>query len=292
MKNIGGEIKDHKIVFLIPIFESIECVEDLICNIQNICPNSFILFHVNLNSDESFFSNVELLTQRYDDCSIFPKRYPSNWGDGYLATVYIEMMDWCLSNLNFEYVYLTASNSLMINPLLVENINQFDLYFYEPGIKSSGDWWEHISKDEKLFEYMEGKVSNVYCAIIEGMAISKQYTEWFVKELKPFLNHKPVFYPTEEYWIATAYVYLKAKNKMNHHPFNLERWAHMSDATINQYKLKVEKTENYVGYLIKEKQYEVLANMNIYSLKKINRQYNDPLRDMIRNHFSYINKVF
>lgn len=291
MLNIEENTK-YRLVFLVPIFESIECVEDLICNIRSVCPNSFILFHVNLNSDDIFVSNVNLLIKTYKNCAVFPTRYPSNWGDGYLATVYIEMMNWCLNNLDFEYVYLTASNSLIVNPLLEENAQKYDLCFWEPGIKSSGDWWEHISRDTNLFEYLKGKTNGVYCAIIEGMTINHECSKMFVQELTPYLNYKPVFYPTEEYWFATAYVYLKSKWKIRHHPFNLERWAHKPDGTIYEYKLQVEKTEDYVYQLLAESQYNILADMNIYSLKKITRKYDDPFRTMIRDHFGYINKVF
>lgn len=279
----------YKIVFLIPIFEAPDCVEDLIKNIKTLCPNSGILFHVNYNSSDEFYNKIQKLIDHYSFCYLFPKRYPSDWGFGYLAAIYIEMMNWCLNNLNFDYIYQTASNSLLINPKLEQKIYEFDGYCYDPGIKHNGDWWDKISQDTKLFEYIKDKGNQIYVCITEGMALNKAFTQDLVEELIDKVPKDRINYPSEEYWIPTAVVHLRKKYKYKNRC--LEKWAHGKDEFLNLWLLPVDRVDNYVIDLMLDDQFDILSNTYCFSLKKINRAYDDLFRKTIRDHFKYHNEL-
>ena len=64
----------YKIVFLIPVFEAADCVEDYIQNIHTICPNSAIVFHVNSLSSDEYYKSIERLCEYYSFCYllVFP----------------------------------------------------------------------------------------------------------------------------------------------------------------------------------------------------------------------------
>ena len=108
--------KNYKILFLVPVFEQEDCVEDLIQNIQATCPNSAILFHVNSNSNASFYDNIQTLVNFYSFCYLLPNRYPTEWCNGVLAFVFLDMIKYANENINYDYCYFTASNSLVVNP--------------------------------------------------------------------------------------------------------------------------------------------------------------------------------
>lgn len=280
----------YKILFLVPIFESIDCVEDLIQNINTICPNSAILFHVNVNSGNTYLEAVNHLLEFYKNCFLFPKQFPSDWGHGFLATIYCNMMEYALENIDFEYIYFTASNSLLINPNLEKEVNQYDVYFWDSGPKSDGDWWEYIKEDKNLFLYASKYDKTIYCSIIEGLCFNGAVAKDFVDELAPFLNYERVNYPTEEYWFATAFKHIKHKYK--HLNKNLERWAHGTDHAMVEFSLDVKSVEEFVINLILEDNYDILSYMNLYSLKKIERKYNNDFRRMLRSHHGYYNQLF
>ena len=290
MKKLKSILKHYKIVFLVPVFESIECAEDLINNIYTICPNSGIILHVNSNSSIEFQNNISKLVNIYDFCYLFPIKYPSDWGHGYLATIYVEMMEWCLKNLSFDYVYQTASNSLMINPLLETRIYDFDGYCYNPGVKNSGDWWDKISLDTNLLRYIKSKDNKIYVCITEGFALSKIACEKLVNDLIPHLPRHRVDYPTEEYWIPTAFNHLK--KDIIYKDRCLEKWEQGKDEWINDLALPVDRVSGYTINLMLENKFDVLSNTFCYSLKRIPRVYNDLLRKTIREHFGYSNQIF
>ena len=278
----------YKIVFLIPVFEAADCVEDYIQNIHTICPNSAILFHVNSLSSDEYYKSIERLCEYYSFCYLFPFRYPSNWGDGWITRVYIEMQGWALNNLEFDYIYYTASNSLIVNPNLENVIYNYDVNYWGVSEKKDGDWWEIISQDKILFKYSQ----NVYFTSMEGVLFNKKYSEVLVNELVNVLNYEPYPYPTEEYWLATAYKKLEKIHNWNNGGFCMERWAHVSDGCIYDYQFDVDIVEDYVVHLITNSKYDILSDMKIYSLKRVTRDYNNFLRKTIREHFNYSNVLF
>lgn len=286
--NIKANNEKYKIVFLIPVFEAIDCVEDFIQNIHTVCPNSAIVFHVNSNSSIQYFENVQKLCNYYSFCYLFSERYPSDWANGYLAKVYTELQNWCYHNLNYDYVYFTASNSLVVNPNLESEIYAHDVYYWEPGIKKDGDFWEIISQDRVLLNYSDV----VYVTLIEGQVFSKEKSKLIIDELIHVLDYTPLKYGTEEYWFPTAYKKLEKKHNWHNAGYTMERWAWLGDFIIHDYQFDAKKVDEYVIHLICNSNFDILSNMKIYSLKRIDRVYNSFMRKTIREHFGYHNKIF
>jgi hypothetical protein len=274
-------------MFLVPIFEALDCVEDLIQNIHTICPNSGILFHINSNCSAEFISNANKLVDFYDFCYVLPKQYPSDWATGYLFNIYVDMMDWCVKKNFCDYIYVTHSNSLLINTQLEENIYKYQLYFPDPGIKTAGDWWEHIEVDSNMFDYISNKEDIIYSIAIEGVAMTLEVAKDCVEDLKPYFITQPVSYPAEEYYIPTSLMYIKGKYK--HLNVALERWGHTIDHNVNLYQMDVDSNEDYMVPMILSGQENTLSKLNLYSIKKIKRVYNYQARVLIRNYFGYNN---
>ncbi len=282
-------MRKYKIVFLVPVFEREDCVEDLVLNIQHFCPNSAIVLHVNSKSSDFYYNNICKIADYYSHCYIAPMRYPSDWGAGYLARVYVEMMQWCLQNIEFDYIYLTASNSLIVNPNLEKDIYNYELYSWEPWPQNeSNGWWECISKDYKLFEYSP----TVYGCVFEGSAYNVACSKLMIKELYDILQYDPYPYPTEEYWIPSAIKKIINQYDVKFANYAMEVWSHVKDGVVHNYHLQVDAAEEYISEFIQKGDYGFLSSVRIYSVKRVPRAYGAPLRVMIRENYNYTNKLF
>ena len=284
--------KNYKILFLVPVFEQEDCVEDLIQNIQATCPNSAILFHVNSNSNASFYDNIQTLVNFYSFCYLLPNRYPTEWCNGVLAFVFLDMIKYANENINYDYCYFTASNSLVVNPELENAVLSHDVFLRNPYKLSDSAKIMYFNKDENLKNYTHLYQGEVYNCFFEGMVISKQVGKHFVEEAHHFASKTPVHYCSEEVWLATVLVNLNEKHQYNWCKVNLEKWSHIGDHIINDLQLDVGIARDYVCSILAESNYAVLSNMNIYSLKRVNRSYLDEFRTLIRNNFGYSNEIF
>lgn len=285
-----NSLKRYKIIFLVPIFEREDCVEDLIQNIHTICPNSAILFHINSNCSQTFIDNINKLKNHYNFCYILPEKYPSEWASGFLTNIYIQMMNWCIENDISDYIYITHSNSLLINPKLESFIYSHEIFFPLPGTKHSGDWWEKILLDQNILDYVKPLGDMIYVTSIEGAAMNLKVAQHFVDDLIKVIPNINVEYPSEEYYIPTSF--MKIKDRYRYMNCALERWGHTVDHVVNGYKLGVSKNEEYILNIVLNNQFDVLSKLNLYSIKKIERKYNYPFRELLRNHFGYNNVIF
>lgn len=283
---------NYKIVFLVPIFENEDCVEDLIKNIQATCPNSAILFHVNSNSNDDFFQNIEKLVDYYSFCYLLPQRYPTEWCNGVLAFAFLDMMKYANELIDFDYCYFTASNSLVINPLLEDALYPYDAFLRQPYKLRDDAKIMYFNKDENLKQYVDLYHGDVYNCFFEGMALSKKITKHFVDDAHSYASKTPVYYCSEEIWLPTILSNLNEKHNYNWCKENLEKWSHFGDHVINDLQLEVGVARDYVSSIFAESNYSMLSEINIYSLKRVPRVYNDELRTLIRNNFGYANEIF
>lgn len=282
-------MKKYKIVFLVPVFEKEDCVEDLVLNIQHFCPNSAVVLHVNSKTPDIFYNNIHRISNYYDHCYVAPFRYPTDWCSGHLTKAYIDVMKWCNENLFYDYVYLTASNSLVINANLETDINKYPIFSWEPWpTNSSNGWWQHIEKDTKLFKYTDP----VFCCAFEGSAYNRHYCGRMVDELYDLLNYEPFPYPTEEYWLPSALVKVINRFSVDYSKYSMERWVHLKDGTTHDLALNIDSVEEYICDFIFRKDYDFLSDIKVYSLKRVPRVYDAPLRVMIRENYNYTNKLF
>lgn len=280
----------YKIMFLVPVFEAPDCVEDLIQNFHTIAPNSGILFHINSECDEEFVTHINKLVDFYDFCHILPTRYPTSWSSGFLFNTFVDMMNWCVQKNISDYVYITHSNSLLINKDLEKKIYQYDIFFPSPGIKTTGDWWEFICEDYNILNYIKTKDNTIYSIAIEGVAMKLQPAKDCVEDLLNWFIKTPVKYPSEEYYIPTSLQFIK--DKYNYKDTSLERWGHTLDQNVCEYQLQVQKNTDYIIPMILNNQNLMLSGLNLYSVKKIKREYHYKIRTIIREHFGYQNLIY
>lgn len=283
--------KEYKIIFFFLVHESIECVEDLVQNIHAVCPNSAALIHVNSNSSDEFYNNVKKIASFYDFCYILPNRLPSDWDSGLQLEVYFEMMQFSIDNFKFSHVYLTASNSLLVNPNLENIVDGTDIFSYKPGPMSDfGGWTKPIMADKNLWEYVSKNNNQVHLNICEGVCMNEKVIRLYQNELLEFLNYKHVGYPSVEFWLASALVNFKEPFSQIHK--NLEKWVHCTDDNIHKLGLPVDCVGDYIFNFIIEKKFTLMNELWIYSLKRIPRSYDDPHRRLIRSTFNYHNCLF
>ena len=283
MKNASSK---YKIAFLIPVFEKIDCVEDQIQNIHTICPNSVIIFHVNSVCSDEYYQQVEFLVNYYDFCFLLKERFPSNWGSGFLVNVYYYAIKWFIINSIADYLFITHSNSLLINPKLEKNIYDFDFYFN--GSKALNDLSELIKIDKTLLRLKEK--FDIHVNNVDGTAMNYKVASEVENILKDFLIDQNKNYASEEYYLSSIFEYIKSG--FIYKGVTLERWGHVGDNNINYYDLQVEKSADYIVDLMLNNQYDVLAQLNIFSLKRVARDYNDRTRILIRDHFGYNNQIY
>lgn len=277
----------YKIGFLIPVFEKAECVEDYVSNINTLCPNSLAIIHVDQNSDEKYFEKIKKIESSYSNCVVFPERIKTGWSNGLLPLTFIKMINWS-KKFNCENYYFTASNSLVVNPRLESFVDKHDICYYNPGLTGEENgWWPKISQDKGIFKYYDNKI---YLTCFEGMVLKSNIAFKMHDNLIDVLPREPVNYPAEEYWIPTWFI--KSGFQVNHHPYCLERWAHLPDENVYKFTLDCKVSGDYIQELIKQKKFEMLENFNIFSLKRVPRVYNDPLRATVRETFGYSNRVF
>ncbi len=279
----------YKIVFLVPVFEREDCVEDFVLNIRSFCPNSAILLHVNSKSSNNFYQNICKIVDYYQHCYLFPTRYPSDWCSGHLPRVFVEMMKWCNDFIDFDYVYLTASNSLVVNANIEKDISSYDIFSWEPWpTNDSNGWWPHIKNDLRIFAY----TNPIYCCAFEGSAYNKDSSKKMISELHDLLQFDPSPYPAEEYWLPSATLKIIDKYSFNYSKYSMERWVHLKDGLTHDLCLDIDSVEEYVCDFIYRKDYDFLSSIKVYSLKRVPRIYEAPLREIIRGNFNYSNRLF
>ena len=283
-------LKPYKIFFLVPIFEKEESVEDLIQNIKSLCPNSGIVFHIDQSCSDEFCAKIHTLEEYYPFCFILPERYDTHWGSGLLMEVFCEMINF-IDKFDYQYMYITASNSLIINPKLEEIVDTADIFYGNPWMFRGGWVKDALEKDSSILKYIENKHTNVFVHICEGMCLCKKFANELYKEIRPYLNYEVVSYPREEYLLPTAFNQLD-KSDYRRVDRNLEKWVWVRDNNIDKYALSVATPKEYAFDILLNSQYDILSQMWVYSLKRIDRNYEDYHRRMIREHFCYNNQVF
>jgi len=282
---VDNSLKKYKIAFIIPVFEKIDCVEDQVQNIRAVCLNSAIIFHVNSCCSSTYYEQIVFLTKCYDFCFLMEERFPSNWGTGFLVNVYYHAIKWFVTSKTADYLFITHSNSLLINPQLEKKIYEFDFYFNKSFEVTK--FSESAANDKNLM-LMKSKI-NIHVTNVDGTAINQKVATELENTLKDYLVTEPLNYHADEYYLSSILESIKDRYKFKDGA--LERWGHVADGNIELWNLQIKKSADYIVDLMLNNQYDILSKLNIFSLKRVNRDYDDRVRTMIRDHFEYNNEI-
>lgn len=278
---------DCKILFSLSVHEEIKVVLNQIDNIRHFVPNSIIVIHVNSTNNELFeqlhaaaflLQNVYLTTDRVD----------STKGAFVLDIAHLNNFKYAKKlGLQFEYIILEASNSLFVRYGLPEYIANFDAGSHLRPLKidSHGDWnkkvFSHLSFSNIRQEFIEIGLDfdTIYKSTHEGSFYRKDIADFifnFVSNIrdKCIENNELPNYPTEEFWFPFALKCYQLK-----HP-NIEI---SPTITYMPWNRRLSWNKNDVrDFLFREHNLK-----NFYSIKRIERNSEDEVRNFIQEIFGY-----
>jgi hypothetical protein len=261
-----------KILFSIPVHENNLVIEDLIQNIQKYVKHPIIIFHVN----GSFTDFDVTIPQRYSNVYVNPTRFNH--------AKYTSMLGIIASNFyfseQFDYDYhcIFHSNMMFIKQGIENYYKGSDSSYYSWNMKDAQrvnimvqntDILSLISKEEILNNFAEG----THCR----KEIFKSLIEW----IKPYDNF--MTWPQgciEEVVIPTLCYALSDDTKMIRSAMALCANAgdYEGGPSINKVKeflVKDNHSANQEG--------EMLNTNNVFFIKRVRRDINDPLRQFINS---------
>ena len=269
-----------KIIVSLTAHENLECLVDLLINIKK----SFIHYEILilLSLTENLY-NENLLTFDYVKCVTIRKQDISMWGNIELFNQHILNIKYIYDNsINYDFFWMVASNEMFIkiippdfldnNSIKIINKKQpnddinYDIYFKNLMNNEASWYWINLAKKDSYFmNYIYKNKFILDGCQHEGMALScdivleifNEYNTNKLYENSTFKN-----YVMEELFIST---FLK-----------------------NRYNLVSFKTFcfRYIYSLSKNPSYEEIENnleCHHISIKPVNRNYHDTIRQHIRN---------
>ena len=281
-------MKDKTIVFSLTCHESADCLLDFINNI--IIASNGYKFYILISINNALYK--ELLEHQNKDkisnniiiVTIRPDSLPT-WGNINLFNQHILNIAYLVeNNIHFDYFWILASNQLfirkitdsffdkVINPYEKIEISDSDIkeHFADypnniPSIKD-GSWSYRIGLDTNLINYFKENRIMIYKETHESMVLPYNLTIEIYKEFtqkKIFENSQFTNYVLEEIFIP-SYIYskYKCKGNLSHNYFN---WS-SKYIRIGRYST-------------------IIKNPDIMTVKRVNRDLNDPFRIFINNKF-------
>jgi len=275
----------YKIIFSLTAHEKINCLYDLINNIKKafVYYNITILLSITKNLNNNFDNNkydfVKIVSVRNNDYKI--------WGNINLFNQHVLNMKYIFTNnIDYDFFWFVASNKMFIKIVPENFMDEYSLKiisnknkiidenyekYYNNLITTKQDWhWiDMLKKDKNMLKYIYENKFIITGLQHEGLVFTPQ----LVLELYNEYNNNKLFkdatfkdYVMEETFMST-YIY----NKYNVKNYNVFCFRY-------NYKLK---DDNFSFN-------NVMNNISIHhlSIKPVNRDYNDPIRNIIRNSFN------
>jgi hypothetical protein len=279
-----------KSLYSITCHESHESIIDLCLNLLEVANASFVVVHINKNSDDVYqnvLNSLEEYSELRNKIFINENRFDTSKDKFFLHMAHLSNYDLAIkNNLLFDFFVLEASNSLYVKKGVLNYMEQFDvgLDFDKP----EGYWQDSILSHKSLktftehnYQFEDGesfenlKIKSTH----EGSFFSKNAVDEIfkiVRELHNFClsNSDMPQYPNEEVWFCLA-VKIYKKNKT----------------------VKIGQTVTYMPWhkelVWSIDEIEALLTLpdilpkNKFAIKRIERNINDKCREYIGNYFNY-----
>lgn len=272
----------YHIIFSIPIHEKFEVVLDQICNIKHFNKNCGIILHISksFNYKESQISKeqFESIVKKIGDVWINPISLRSGRSD--IIQTYISNFEYIKSRVEFEYFAFCASNESFIKPGTYEYMRKFNWGSKNIIISSPEDWkfGKDLFKDSDLMGYLDSQSSPVVFSNAEGQFFRKELFEQISQIISSFYDYKKttVFYPREEVYFSTVAACLtKSRGGSIGNIFTYSAY---------HFRFLWDVTRFEIDKLLK-------TNNDLYSVKRVDRKFNDNIRVLLRQQFGYSNEL-
>jgi hypothetical protein len=277
------------IAFSLPVHEKCDVIIDQIENIHHYCPNAIVIIHVSKN----FTGFDPVLIQDIPNVYINDKRYKTELHQGFFL-LHCSNFDFLTRNgIRFEKFCIISSNELFIRQGIAEYINQNQNGLQAVELHSSIDWHgvRKIKNNEKIGKLLERlKIDSAYGGQAEGQFYEKQ-TFQIIRDhyIEIFGENEFNGFETEEIVPQTIAMSL---NISYADPFTLVDYSHPACFRITPHVVRKLSSSEYIGRILinigPKKRGALVSphyqktNDSVFSVKRVNRMYDDPVRKHIR----------
>jgi hypothetical protein len=251
------------IIYSITAHEFPESLNDLILNIlyynkkYNVC--------IVINTNEIIYNDVVNYSKLYNNVIVYPNPWTKNYVGYDIMKSHLQNAEYCFKqNIKSKYFIPLASNCLFHKELNIDNyIKIYPINMNEKHVADGWCWWPNIYSNNIIINFLNShNIYNLVCKHHEGALYEYdgilQITNFLKEtdvEIYSRMNFKP--YPYEEVLLPTLYSYFKG-----HYPGEICKiyW----------------DWHNYVP------SFEEVINEHCPCVKRVLREYNDPLRVKLR----------
>lgn len=271
-----------KLMFSIPIHERLEVVVDQILNIKTLNNNCGIVLHLSLgyNDKNSSLSLVDFnaIVDKLDNVWINTTRVRT--GNYDIIQAHLVNFEY-ISNIEFEFFCMCASNELFVRPDLYDRIYTYDCGLDYNSVTNNVNWvaGKYAKKDESLLAMMkEVGVDDIVGSQIEGTFYTKSLYEQIANIINRHYDYKvmTVAYAREEVYFSTVFWGLNQKKKYAVFKKGMFAWCPWQ----RQFTMNVRLKE--VNRIINSKE------SCLYSVKRVERRLNDCIRAYVRQKYGYV----
>jgi hypothetical protein len=252
------------IIFSILVHECPDVVEDQIKNIHYFNPNCEIVLHC----------NEQIGKFEFDNAITNPNRYPTQWGHsmfGVHVSNFLTVQDY-----EFEYICMLSSNELFFRTGAYDYMKQFDC-----GIQQTDNCsHQYGSQYGRVMELSAQTGLHPYTSQIEGVFLKKSIMCDLIQTLKNLnFDFELMLQACEEESIFPTM--LSPNHIYKGLPITWCEWIGGSPATID-----------IVDQIIRGEPVYGMYNVDsLFSIKRVSRQLDDPLRVSIRERNNYYNCI-
>jgi hypothetical protein len=291
------------ILLSIPVHENMKVVEDQIRNFKFFVPDAQIVLHISrqwLEKEPQVKSRLE----GQQGVWINPTSLWTGHNDGIVIKTHIVNFEFAeQAGIEFDYFCLHASNELFIKPHLEDYIRHFDAgvnqMIVDPAVKQEWLQAKAALRDPALHAIMrEYKLADIFGSQVEGTFYRRELFRDFVTQFRryawyefPSLFHyahgtrrfrplfaillkvfyRPRFYAKEEIYPPTI---IGPNIKKKADPYCYIKWS----GEITSQEIEAIRTNRFDCIELDSERHPYH-----FSVKRVNRDYNDPVRTYIRS---------
>lgn len=268
----------YNVIFSIPIHEKFEVVVDQICNIKYFNKNCGIVFHISesFNYADSKISReqFESIVKSMGDVWINPVSLRSGRSD--IIQTYISNFEYVKTLVDFEYFAFCASNESFIKSGVYEYMKDFAWGTKNIIISKPEDWkfGNALFEDKNIMDFLKSHDGRVVFSNAEGQFFKKELFEQISQKIKSFYDYTQIasFYPREEIYFSSVAACL-TKNEESSvgqiYTYSAYHFRFLWDVTLFE-----------INNLLKN-------GGQLYSVKRVDRKFNDNIRVWLRQKFEY-----
>jgi hypothetical protein len=300
-----------RVVISLPVHENAEVVLDQINNIRFFVPESIIVLHI--SKEFTGWGNYTVADfEKMDGVLVNPMRYSTSYATGILLYLHMSNFEVASSYCDFDFFNLHSSNELFIKFGLIDYLKNFEGGFFRLKINPDTNWsnGKAAFKDltlKKIMTYLQ--ISDIYGSQIEGTFYNKPSFNAILKILKKYITPEIRFnmffrhdtnrggmryfnstlrktffqgelYAKEEIYFPTIAV--KYAKKIGT-PYAYLNWKNNLVVTCEEIDDIITDAKSFIKNLNILSNDENRKYEDLFSVKRIQRRMDDPIRQYIHN---------